>query len=247
MEANLMKRTASPSGGSFRMTRSAQLNGHRINADLNRSTCCTVLSESIARTCEVRDSEIFAAARAESITEFDQLQRLYSARLFRTILRITRNREDAEDALQDTLLRAYVSLHRFEGRSSLYSWLTRIAMNSALMILRRRRTRPEIVVISSSEEGPDQLSLEAKDPGINPEQLCDIRQRWNQVLHSIRKLEPRLRAPVEIQLAEDLPLKDIAGALNISIAAAKSRLYRARTRLANRINEQRRYTARSDW
>jgi len=195
----------------------------------------------------VRDSETIAAARVESITEFDQLQRLYSARLFRTILRITRNLEDAEDALQDTLLRAYASLHRFEGRSSLYSWLTRIAMNSALMILRRRRTHPEIVVTSSSEEGADQPSLEVRDPGINPEQMCDIRQRWNHLLHAIGKLEPRLRAPVEIQLAEDLPLKDIAGALNISVAAAKSRLYRARTHLAKRIHGQKRVTVGSDW
>ena len=195
----------------------------------------------------MRDSETIAAARVESITEFDQLQRLYSARLFRTILRITRNLEDAEDALQDTLLRAYASLHRFEGRSSLYSWLTRIAMNSALMILRRRRTHPEIVVTSSSEEGADQPSLEVRDPGINPEQMCDIRQRWNHLLHAIGKLEPRLRAPVEIQLAEDLPLKDIAGALNISVAAAKSRLYRARTHLAKRIHGQKRVTVGSDW
>lgn len=133
-----------------------------------------------------------------------------------------------------------------EGRSSLYSWLTRIAMNSALMILRRRRTCPEIVVTSSSEEGADQLSLEVKDPGINPEQLYDIRQHWNHLSHAIRKLEPRLRAPVEIQSAEDLPLKEIAGALNVSVAAAKSRLYRARTRLAKRIHERQRVRAHRD-
>ncbi len=102
-------------------------------------------------------------------------------------------------------------------------------------------------MISSSEEGADQPSLEVRDPGINPEQLCDIRQRWNRLLHAIRKLEPRLRAPVEIQLAEDLPLKDIAGALNISVAAAKSRLYRARTHLAKRIHGQKRVTVGSDW
>jgi RNA polymerase sigma-70 factor, ECF subfamily len=180
-----------------------------------------------------RDLEIMAAARAGSTTAFDELQRLYSSQLFRTILRITRNREDAEDALQDTFLRAYLALDRFEARSSVYSWLTRIAINSALMILRRRRTRPEL--LTSSDDANENPTLEIRDPACNPEQLCDLSQRKSHLLDAIQMLEPRLRAPMEIQLAEDYSMKELAHTLNISVAAVKARLYRARARLARRV------------
>jgi RNA polymerase sigma factor (sigma-70 family) len=88
--------------------------------------------------------EIVSASPAESPVTFEELHAIYSRRLFRTIVRITKSPEDAEDALQDTLLRAHLALGTFEGRSSIYSWLTRIAVNSALMILRKRRARPEV-------------------------------------------------------------------------------------------------------
>lgn len=214
------------------MTSSAQSTmPGRNHVGLNRAP----LSTSAAQSPVARESQIMAAAQAGSIAAFEDLLQEYSGRLFRTILRITKNREDAEDALQDTLLRAFVGLQRFEGRSSVYSWLTRIAMNSALMILRRRRTHPEVLLPSSFEEGDYQAPFEVKDAAYNPEQLYDLRQRSQHLLHAIRRLEPRLRAPVEIQLAGELPLKDVASALNISVSAAKSRLYRARTRLARRV------------
>jgi RNA polymerase sigma-70 factor (ECF subfamily) len=98
---------------------------------------------------------------------------------FKTILRITKNWEDAEDALQDTFLRAYLALHRFEGGSSAYRWLTRIAINSALMILRRRRSRPEALLISSFQEGDRDFPLEFEDTSSNPEELCDLRLRMD--------------------------------------------------------------------
>jgi RNA polymerase sigma-70 factor (ECF subfamily) len=175
------------------------------------------------------------AVQAGSIAAFEDLVQQNSGRLFRTILRITKNREDAEDALQDAFLRAFVALQRFEGRSSVYSWLTRIAMNSALMVLRKRRTHPEVLLLSSFEEGDYHPSFEIKDSAYNPEQLCDLHQRRQRILHAIRKLEPHLRTPLEIQLDGELPVRDIANALNISVPAAKSRLYRARTRLARRV------------
>lgn len=178
---------------------------------------------------------IMAAAQAGSAAAFNELQRMYSSRLFRTILRITRNREDAEDALQDTFLHAYVALHRFEGRSSVYSWLTRIAINTALMLLRKRRTRPETLWISSSDEGHGYRLLEVRDTACNPEQLCDLGQQSERLLHAIRKLEPSLRRAIETQLSGEHSLKEIAEIMNISVAAVKARLFRARARLAMRV------------
>src|SRR5258708_206732 len=92
----------------------------------------------------LRSEQLVSAAQAGSSSAFGELRDIYSPRVYRQLLTITKNREDAEDALQDAFLRAYLAIHAFEGRSTFYSWLTRIAINSALMILRKRRTRPEI-------------------------------------------------------------------------------------------------------
>lgn len=181
-----------------------------------------------------QDLEMVEAAQAGSTAAFDELQRLYSRRLFSTILRITKNREDAEDALQDTFLRAFQSLPQFECRSSVYSWLTRIAINSALMILRRRRRRREENSMSLHEEGDGYYPMEIEDKAPNPEQLCELRQRCNRLVDAIQRLRPQLRVPIEIQLVHELPIKEIAKELNISLPAVKARLYRARARLAQR-------------
>ena len=89
--------------------------------------------------------EIVLAAQAGSPGAFAELHAIYSRRLYKRVLSITRSREDAEDALQETFLRVHSAIHAFEGSSTIYSWLTRIAINSALIILRRRRARHEIL------------------------------------------------------------------------------------------------------
>src|ERR1700761_665992 len=82
------------------------------------------------------------AAKAGSAAAFAELYSTYSRRLFQTILSITRNPHDAEEALQETFLRAYLAIKTFEGKSQIYTWLTRIAVNTALMVLRKKRVRP---------------------------------------------------------------------------------------------------------
>jgi RNA polymerase sigma-70 factor, ECF subfamily len=178
-----------------------------------------------------RDAQLMSAVLAGSSDAFAEIQRLYSGHLYSTIVAITRNREDAEDALQDTFLRAYRALPNFEGRSSFYSWLTRIAINSALMLLRKRRARPEVSFDPSFESGEEIPQIEVRDPAPNPEQICDQRQRRAGMLRAIEKLEPRLRGAIQFRMAHGSSLKEIARALDISEAAVKARLYRARARL----------------
>jgi RNA polymerase sigma-70 factor, ECF subfamily len=187
-------------------------------------------SLTIKKQAVPRDMELVVAAQAGSPTAFGELERRYSQQLFRTAFSITRNREDAEDALQDTLLRAYLALDSFEGRSSLYSWLTRIAINSALMTLRKRRARPEISV-EPSEAVDDGLPFEVKDPGLNPEQLYDQRQRRITMLRAIDKLEPKLRETIQIHVTQGCSMKEIARTLDVTVATVKARLHRARRRL----------------
>src|SRR5579871_2039234 len=85
------------------------------------------------------NERLVAAALDGDYRAFSALCDLHSAHLLRTIYRITRNREDAEDALQDTLMRAFLHMRSFDGRAQFVTWMTRIAINSALMILRKRR------------------------------------------------------------------------------------------------------------
>lgn len=179
----------------------------------------------------LRAKQLIAAARSGSAAAFAELMAIYRQRVYQKLLMITRNREDAEDALQDTFLRAYKGLHAFEERSSFYTWVTTIAINSALMILRKRRSRSEVSFDHLNEAGEDFPGLEFKDSSPTPEHVCLHRQRYAQMLRSIEKLQPRLRQVIELRMRGNTSIREIAKALQISEAAVKSRLSRARMRL----------------
>jgi RNA polymerase sigma-70 factor (ECF subfamily) len=183
------------------------------------------------RQTPLQDAELISATLTGSSDAFAELQRLYSRQLYSTIFRITRNREDAEDVLQDTFLRAYLSLRNFQGRSSVYSWLTRIAINSALMLLRKRRSHPEVCFDLAREQENDAVRLEPKDPCLNPEQICDQRQRCANIHREIERLKASLREPLQSRMTHGSSLEEIGRAMDITATAVKARLNRARKRL----------------
>jgi len=178
------------------------------------------------------DQDLVSAARAGCRTAFNELWKLYSPRVYGTIFKIVKNPQDTEDALQDAFLRAFLALETFEGRASFYTWLTRIAINSALGILRKRRCRPETSLDSVTRQDAKWTSEDFKDSAPDPECIFDQQQRREKLLQAIHKLPTNLREAVEELIAEDSSVKEIACRLNISQAAVKSRLYRARTRLS---------------
>lgn len=180
----------------------------------------------------IRPDELVSAAQAGSPRAFAELHALYSRRLYKTIVSITNSPEDAEDALQDTFLRAYVAIRSFEGRSSIYSWLTRIAIHSALMLLRKRRTRAEILIDPQPDGQTEESYFDFRDSAPNPEQIYELRQRQIRLLRGIRKLGPLLEKPIRMRMTKGSSLKEIGEALNISEGAVKARLHRARRRLS---------------
>ncbi len=184
-----------------------------------------------------RDRDLVSAAQAGSPRAFAELYAIYSRRLYKRLLGITRNPEDAEDALQETFMRASLAFHTFEGRASVYSWLTRIAINSALMILRKRRVRAEILFDPQPDDRTEAFVLEMKDPAPNPEQLCDLSQRRMKIHRAIGDLDARLRGPIHLRIAKDASMKEISRTLNISEATVKARLHRARRRLSVAFQE----------
>jgi RNA polymerase sigma-70 factor (ECF subfamily) len=178
-----------------------------------------------------RDLDLVAAARAGSNAAFEELQGRYARRLYRRIQSITRNHEDAEDALQETFLRAYLALDSFEGRSQFTSWLTRIAIKSALMVLRRRRSRPEVPFEALPDSGEASQTVDVRDSALNPEQHYDPRQRSYGALRAIGKLNANLRTPMTTWIEQECSLKEVARTLGLSLPAVKSRLCRARKQL----------------
>jgi RNA polymerase sigma-70 factor, ECF subfamily len=193
---------------------------------------------SATQTASLNPYKIVSAPHADGQVAFEELHAIYSKRLYRTIVAITKNPADAEDVLQDTFLRAYLARDTFEGRSSIYSWLTRIAINTALMVLRKRRVRSEFLFDPQPDERGESISFEVRDSAPNPEELCALHQNQLKTLHALRRLRPHLREPIRMQVTHGSSIREISRALNISEAAVKSRLYRARQRLSATHNEE---------
>jgi len=179
-----------------------------------------------------REEELVSAAQAGAVSAFNELCRIYSKPLYGIAFYITKNREDAEDALQDSFLRAYMALKNFQRRSSFYTWLTRIAINSSLMVLRKTMRRQETSLLFSSESDEELEPVDFKDPRADPEQRFRQCQRHLEILRAIERLAQPLRELVELRMKRECTIKEAARILDISEAAAKSRMFRARMRLS---------------
>jgi RNA polymerase sigma-70 factor, ECF subfamily len=195
---------------------------------MSSTTRPTSMPRRMSREATPRDEELLRAARAGSHPAFAELERIHSPYLYRRILSMTKNREDAEDALQDAFLCAYRALPSFEGRSRLSTWLTRIAVNSALMVLRKRRLRQQHLVEPQSGADEDGSSFDVRDDSLSPEQICDQHQRCDAVLSAVQRLDPILRCALSIRIAQGHSIEEIAQRLGVSSAAVKARLHRAR-------------------
>ena len=164
---------------------------------------------------------IVLAAQAGSPAAFAELHSVYSRRLYQTILSITRNPHDAEEALQDTFLRAHLAINKFEGKSKIYSWLTRIAINSSLMILRKRRVRSEVLFGPQPDDRCEAITFEVRDSAPSPEKLCILHQHQHRTLRAVHHLSPHLRAPFLMQIMRGWSIREISRALNISVCAPR--------------------------
>jgi RNA polymerase sigma-70 factor, ECF subfamily len=180
---------------------------------------------------EPAEKNLVEAAKCGQSTAFGLLCERYTQQLFRAAHRITRSQEDAEDAVQDALLRAYVHMRDFDGRSTFATWLTRIAINSALMILRKKRTSSELPIEGADEFGTAGLILEIADHAPNPERRYAHDEERAILNHAIQRLRPRLREVVQIQQLQERPMCEAAKAMGVSVAAAKARLFQAKIAL----------------
>jgi RNA polymerase sigma-70 factor (ECF subfamily) len=194
----------------------------------NKSSC-------VRGDCTASDEDLINAAQRGDQNAFMELCRRHSAVTKKKIFSIVRNQEDAEDALQDTLLRAYTHLSSFRRSCKFSTWLTTIGVNSALMILRKRRVRRETYTSTNSpDKGTGELP-EAVDRSPGPEGLYLKQQTIHLVRREVEKLHPTLRSVVDHYYGSDFSLEEAAKAEEISLAAVKSRLMRGRVRLRSSL------------
>lgn len=177
------------------------------------------------------DEQLVKAARAGDQHAFGELSDRYATMVQQRIMKIVRNREDAEDVLQDALLKAYYHLDQFRGSSKFSTWLNRIAINSALMLLRKRRRTSETSFDRSDDEGQSWDTWDFPDPSPSAEQLYAGLQTSKLVSHAMQQLPVELRSIVDRYHDKECSTKEVADAMGITVTAVKSRLYRARRRL----------------
>jgi len=183
------------------------------------------------------EADLVAAAKSGDQQAFVELCRRHSPLLKRRIRRIVRNREDAEDVLQETLIRAFSHLPGFRAKCSFRTWIMTIATNNSLMLLRKRRNRPETGFGLVTAEGKQIEVLQVSDPMPNPEQVYAKCQASQRVSQAVRLLPPGFRLLVERYHQDEVKLVDAANAIGITEAAAKSRLLRARNILRRHLKK----------
>jgi RNA polymerase sigma-70 factor, ECF subfamily len=176
------------------------------------------------------DVLLVLAACSGDAHAFVELSKPHSKRILLTLYRITNNWHDAEDALQEALMKAFLHLDSFHGKASFSTWFTSIAVNTALMLLRKRRGVLKIAIDNAGEVGTCS-ELDFKDTRENPEQCFERQQRADLIQSAIQRLPSALRKVVVLRYSGDLSIKEIALSLGISQAATKSRLLRARIML----------------
>jgi RNA polymerase sigma-70 factor (ECF subfamily) len=183
------------------------------------------------------ESVLVDAARNGDVGAFEQLVRRYDRNVFRIAQHITQNREDAEDVVQDAFLKAFQNLGQFQGQSKFYTWLVRIAVNEALMRLRRRRPERMVSLDEDVKTEEDSMPREVADWSPNPEQLYSQAELKDILSKTVQGLPPGFRTVFVLRDVEGLSTEETAEALSLSVPAVKSRLLRARLQLRDRLNK----------
>ena len=176
------------------------------------------------------DGALVAATKHGDIQAFEELVLRHRQRVLAVAQRITKNREDAEDVAQESFHKAFLHLDAFHEKSRFSTWLTRIAMNEALMLLRRRRRVFE--TLPENPENGAEYSLELfVDQSPSPEESCWRRERRQLLTKAINRLDPKVRRTILLRDIEERSVEETAQILGTSIGAVKARVFQGRRKL----------------
>ena len=187
---------------------------------------------------QASEGELLAAARSSDGCAFAELCHRHAAPVQRRLFRMLRNREDAEDVMQDAICKAFMNLQGFRGTSTFAVWFTRIAINSALILMRKRRVRSEVSYDCQPADTPE-WQWEFPDKSPNAEQMYIRRQAMERMSVAVNRLPPRYRELVRHFHCTEQSLQETAERLGLKVSTAKSRLLRARLKMRIRLSRQR--------
>jgi RNA polymerase sigma-70 factor (ECF subfamily) len=182
------------------------------------------------------DIALVERVRQGDLAAFEQLMQQYDRKIFRIAQHITQNREDAEDIVQDTFLKAFTKIEQFQGNAKFYTWLVRIAVNESLMRLRKRRSSKTVSMDEEIQTEEGSMPRDFADWSPNPEQQYRQAELTEMLRRNVQKLTPDFRAVFVLRDIDGLSTEETAEALGLSIPAVKSRLLRARLQLRERLS-----------
>jgi RNA polymerase sigma-70 factor (ECF subfamily) len=195
-------------------------------------------SSSANRLVAEEDASLVAAAKARDTRAFELLIERNERKIFSMAHRITRNREDAEDVVQQSFQKTFIHLKKFQGESLFSTWLTRIAINEALMLLRRKRGSREVPMAESSTEGETALLLDIPDSGPNPEDSCLQREQERILSAAVSELTPGMRKAIELRELGELSTRETARVMGLSVGAVKARVFHGRRKLRETLRQR---------
>jgi len=183
------------------------------------------------------DLDLVHATQGGDVSAFEELVERYDRRLLRIAEHITHNREDSQDAVQETFLKAFQHVGEFREHSQFSTWLIRITVNQALMKLRKRRTTKEVSLDEDFQADGNLFPREVADWAPNPEELYRASELRDILIKTLKELRPALRTVFVLRDIEGLSIHQTADVLDLSPAAVKARLWRARLQLRELLNE----------
>jgi RNA polymerase sigma-70 factor, ECF subfamily len=189
-----------------------------------------------SRTDSEPDERLVEKARKGDPSAFEMLIQQYAQKVYFSVYKITKHREDAEDVVQEAIVLAYTHMASFEGRSQFGTWFTTIAVNQALMCLRKRKRHCACIPVS----GGDDREFSLPDlPDARPNAEIEVEKRELACLlgKATNRLPYRLRAVFYMRALDEMTTQEVAQALGLSVAAVKSRMLRARRYLEQRVAE----------
>jgi RNA polymerase sigma-70 factor (ECF subfamily) len=187
------------------------------------------------RTAARGDSALLADAKRGDSAAFEILCKQAASTIFHVAKRMTRNNEDAEDVVQESFQLAFIHLKNFKGDSRFSTWLSRIAINAALMKLRKKHRLWDVSLDESSETEQPSSRLDVEDQGLNPEQLYAQEERQRILSEAMSDLTPGMRKAIELRELDERSTEETARMMGISVGAVKARVFHGRRKLRARL------------
>jgi RNA polymerase sigma-70 factor (ECF subfamily) len=188
------------------------------------------------RVIQKEEYAFLVAAKRGDSAAFESLCKQSAITVFHMARRMMRNNEDAEDVVQESFQQAFIHLKSFNGNSRFSTWLSRIAINAALMRLRKKHRLCDVSLDESAETEESYSRIEVDDQGPNPEQLYVQKERERILSEAMSELTPGMRKAIELRELDERSTEETARIMGISVSAVKARVFHGRRKLREKLN-----------